>query len=296
MIPIKQIDPDDLALYAMQLLPPEEMEEMQSNLQYSAEARKVLAEFTADLALLAHTVEMHEAPPAARQRLMKQVAKEKRLPPVNPLERYTQSGVNPAQLIATPPDAYAPRETSELFEMPPRKSVAARVLPWAGWALAAGLLLPAYSFYQDREQLKSTVAAQSRQIERARISAELMDTMLGTTADPLVVQAKLTSTGTPPPPQGRASYVAERGALLFVATNLQPVDQYKTYELWVLPKEEGEAPIPAGTFKPDLHGNASVMMPPLPKGVEAKGFAVTIEDDGGSKVPTAPLILQGAAS
>ena len=43
MIPVKHIDPDDIALYAMQLLPPDETEEMTLHLQHSAEARRVLS-------------------------------------------------------------------------------------------------------------------------------------------------------------------------------------------------------------------------------------------------------------
>jgi len=34
-------------------------------------------------------------------------------------------------------------------------------------------------------------------------------------------------------------------------------------------------------------------MPDLPKGVEAKGFGVTIEDEGGSQTPTKPIIMAG---
>jgi anti-sigma-K factor RskA len=55
----------------------------------------------------------------------------------------------------------------------------------------------------------------------------------------------------------------------------------------------GADAVPAGIFKPDLNGNASVVMPDLPKGVQAKGFAVTIEDDGGTKQPTLPIVLVG---
>ena len=79
MIPVKHIDPDDLALYAMQLLSPEEMQEMTENLQHSAEARRQLAEIYNDLALYAHTTEMQAAPEGARQKLMKAVAREPKM-------------------------------------------------------------------------------------------------------------------------------------------------------------------------------------------------------------------------
>jgi anti-sigma-K factor RskA len=99
--------------------------------------------------------------------------------------------------------------------------------------------------------------------------------------------------GAPPPPMGRATYVASKGALIFLASNLEPLAPQKTYELWLIPAGEGQTPIPAGMFHPDAQGNASVIMPPLPKGVEAKMFGVTVEDEGGSATPTMPIVLAG---
>jgi anti-sigma-K factor RskA len=94
-------------------------------------------------------------------------------------------------------------------------------------------------------------------------------------------------------PTGRTTYVASNGALIFLANDLGQLPPEKTYELWLLPAAEGQSPLPAGTFRVDERGNASVIMPPLPKGVEAKGFAVTIEPEGGSTTPTMPLVLSG---
>jgi anti-sigma-K factor RskA len=67
----------------------------------------------------------------------------------------------------------------------------------------------------------------------------------------------------------------------------------KTYELWVIPAD-GSAPIPAGLFRPDSAGDGSVVLPPIPQGVSAKAFGVTLEDAAGSKTPTAPILLAGA--
>ena len=75
MIPVKQIDPDDLPLYAMQLLPPAEMEEMTENLRYSREGRRQLAEVYEELAMYAHSVDL-EAPGAdAKSRLAEEHCK-----------------------------------------------------------------------------------------------------------------------------------------------------------------------------------------------------------------------------
>ena len=80
--------------------------------------------------------------------------------------------------------------------------------------------------------------------------------------------------------------------LIFQANNMEPLQPAKVYELWLIPANGGN-PIPAGTFHPDERGYASIIMPPLPKGVEAKAFGVTIENEGGSQTPTMPIIMVG---
>jgi hypothetical protein len=280
MIPIKHIDPDDLALYAMQLLPHEEMDEISLHLQYSSEARRVLSEMYGDLSLLAHSAEMHEAPAEARQRLMKNVAREKKVVPID----------------RTPTVDYAPRTTPSLFEQEPaQKSLGAKILPWAGWAIAAGLAFGTEVLYQQREQLKSTVASNTAQMRKTQSSAELASLVMDTVKDPTALHVTLTATGAKAPPAGRISYVTDKGSLVLLASNLEPLQPNKIYELWLLPAN-GQPAMPAGTFKPDAHGNASLLLPQLPKGITAKGFGVTIEEGEGGPLPTLPIVLSGQAS
>ena len=63
--------------------------------------------------------------------------------------------------------------------------------------------------------------------------------------------------------------------------------------MWLIPASG--APIPAGLFKPDAKGGATVVNPPLPEGVEAKNFAVTLEDESGShETPRGSFVIVGA--
>ena len=285
MIPVKHIDPDDLALYAMQLLPPDETEEMTLHLQHSAEARRVLSEIYSDLSIFAHSAEMHSPPALARQRLMKHVAREKKAVPVDPLA----SG------------QYAPRGsfgagTTSLFEEEVEsKSLAGKILPWVGWALAAGLGGLSFVQYQQKTEIRSTLAANQAETAKTVASAELANTLLETLKDPSAAHFTLTSADVKPAPQGRVTYNSEKGSLLLVASNLEKLPPYKTYELWLIP-QDGRDPIPAGTFHPDARGFASVVLPELPKGVAAKTFGVTIEDGEGSQLPTMPIVLKGQTS
>jgi len=95
-----------------------------------------------------------------------------------------------------------------------------------------------------------------------------------------------------PPPEGKAIYSRQRGGLIFMVSNLNPLPAQKAYELWLIPMQG--APMPAGVFKPDTRGSAMVVNPPLPAGVEAKAFAITIEPEQGSTTPTMPIVMMGS--
>jgi hypothetical protein len=286
------IPQEDLALFALQFLPEPEMAETALHLQHCDACRAELANFQGDLAAYALTSELHSPPAASRERLMRRVAKEKKVIPLAVRERLPEPGVEPA---------LNPRN-SRLFEMEayeePRRSRGAGFAAWSGWAIAAGVIVFAGLQYHQREILQGDLDAVSTKLTQTSSEAQHAQMALNTLTDAGALQLTLhlpvpEGQASKPTPVGHAAYIAEKGALVFVASNLEPLDPYKTYELWVLPAS-GVDPIPAGIFKPDANGNASVVMPDMPKGVQAKGFGVTIEDDGGSKSgPTKPIVLVG---
>jgi len=71
----RRITSEDLALFAMQLLPPEEMAEVAAYVEQSEDARRELAEIQGDLAAYAHTVEMQSPSAQARERWTPEQAK-----------------------------------------------------------------------------------------------------------------------------------------------------------------------------------------------------------------------------
>jgi Anti-sigma-K factor rskA len=215
---------------------------------------------------------------------MKQVGREKKAVPTD------RQPVAEAATIPTRDDG---RSSLSEYEQP-KRGVAGKVLPWIGWAAAAGLALSTGSLYREREALRSAVTQQSEQIDHLTADAAAARQVLDTMTDTTAMRVTLTTKGAPALPQGKATYVANKGSLIFLASNLAPLQPAKTYELWLIPAAAGQNPIPAGTFHPDEHGNANVILPQLPKGVEAKAFGVTIEDEGGAATPTLPIILVGA--
>jgi anti-sigma-K factor RskA len=294
----RRITSEDLALFAMQLLSKEETAEVAAYLAQSSDARKELAEIQGDLAIYAHTVDLHSPPVQVRERLMKQVAREKKALPIDrpavAETRVQEAAVGPGTIF-TESGAIVPSYVTE--EIAPKRGTAGKVLPWIGWALAAGLALTTGKLYYEREAMReamrSAMTAQANKLDQLTADVAAARLVMDTMTDGSAMRVTLTKGKTTPAPQGRATYVAGKGTLIFLANNLDPLQPGKTYELWLIPAAAGTSPIPAGTFRPDERGNASVIMPPLPKGVEAKAFGVTVEDEGGSTTPTQPIILAG---
>jgi hypothetical protein len=280
--------PEDLVLYAMQLFSTEDSATIASHLATCAECRSELARINGDLVLCGATVDMHAPSDLSRQRLMQQVAREKKIIPIAKAKAELESESHP-------PIAAFGRSASILsIEDRPQRHVGRTILTVAGWAVAAALAVAITFQYKDRDALRNTLAAQNGEVQRLNTDAASAHQLMDALTDPKAVRVSLSTKPQPKAqPTGGVTYNPEKGKLIFLASNLDPLQTYKTYELWVIPAD-GTAPIPAGTFHPDDQGNASVIMPDLPKGIAAKAFGVTIEADGGSLTPTAPIIMSGS--
>ena len=229
--------------------------------------------------------------PAAntRVRFLKQVAEEKktiaRHVPAAAMQEAEVTSIG-AYRAAHETDAPPSRETI-------RRGAGAQILSWVGWAVAAGLAFTAGELYRERQTLREALANDRTAMTRTSADAATAREVLSALNDQTAMRVTLTRAGTAASPSGRTTYSADKGILIFTASNLEPVNTYKVYELWLIPANGG-APIPAGTFHPDSKGAANLISTTMPKGVEAKAFGITVEDDGGSKVPTPPILMTGA--
>jgi anti-sigma-K factor RskA len=194
----------------------------------------------------------------------------------------------------TPPRRARQRLLEAVAREPRRSAASARRGWWklAPWAAAAALALGLVALWIQNSDLQLRIAGlrkvsdrQQAQLQRA---SEVVSTLTATDA----MRVTLVAVKTPPQPQGKAIYVRDRASLIFLASNFQALPAEKAYELWLIPTNG--APIPAGVFKPDARGSAIVINPPLPAGVEAKAFAITVEPDNGSSTPTMPIVMMGA--
>jgi anti-sigma factor RsiW len=288
------ISEEDLILYSMQSLSAGDTSTVALHLESCPECSHQLAEIAGDLALLSFSVDQYPVPSGARDRFLSRIAAE---PRTSAHSALSATAATPEPLRAAPPvtrsNVAEPQRVIQ--EVKPRRSWFPILIPWAG---AFALLVLAGYLGSQNQKLnellnndKGQIAQLSAQSAQAQQTAqELTDAL----TSPAAKQVTLTEGKGVQPPSGRTSYLAEKGALVFVGNNLKPIPANKTYELWIIPAD-GKAPMPAGLFRPDEHGSASVVLPKLPTGVPAKAFGVTIENAEGAASPTMPIVLSGAA-
>jgi anti-sigma-K factor RskA len=249
---------EDLALLALGSLEGDERLALEKHLQECAACRRELDLLRGDMALLSLSTAGPKPPARSRERLMAAIARE-------PGRAPAASG--------------RPSSKRSWWILAP--TFAAAALAWAVVLLGR----QNSALRQQIAAMQSDAAAQQLELRRAR---EIVSTLTASDA----MRVTLVAAKAPPQPQGKAIYVRDRSSLIFIASNMPSVPPQKAYELWLIPNSG--APIPAGVFKPDAHGSATVVNPPLPTGVEAKAFAITIEPEAGSSTPTMPIVMLGA--
>jgi anti-sigma-K factor RskA len=245
---------DDLSLYAVGALQGEERLAVEKHLEGCPDCRDEVMRLHGDWALLALSASGPKPPSRSRDRLMAAIAKKPRRIQVRPVKRKTW-------WIA---------------------------LDWAAAAAAVVIVLLFVRQNTDLRRRLAELQADSEGQQQQLIQAkELIATL--TSAD--AAHFTLVAGKAAPQPSAKAIYVRSNGTLVFLASNMPPLPSQKTYELWLIPTSG--APIPAGLFRPNPHGSAVLIKPPLPTGVEAKTFAITVEPGAGSAAPTSTPIMVG---
>lgn len=80
------------------------------------------------------------------------------------------------------------------------------------------------------------------------------------------------------------------GHAVLIADKLPSVPQGKAYQLWFIVGKN--PPMPGKTFSPDSAGKG-VLKDQMPKeALDSAIFAITLEPEGGSRVPTSPIYLR----
>ena len=221
---------DDLALYALDVLEGQERANLEQHLATCAACKRELEELRGDTALLALSTLGPKPPQRARQRLLDAVAKE------------------------------VPMTSRPRLQKVPKNDVRARSWwGWLGWAAAAAVALFAVSLGKENYELKRDLRSASSILSQRTQDLEQARNLANALTSPEGQHFTLVAMKTPPQPQGKAIYLRNRSSLIFMANNMPSLPSQKTYELWLIPVDG--APIPAGLFKPDAHGSATLINP-----------------------------------
>jgi anti-sigma-K factor RskA len=247
---------EDLSLYALGALEGEERTALEEHLDGCASCRRELEKLRGDMALMALSAAGPAPPMRARSRLMTAVSLDTRATPIVVKKRSWWG-------------AY-------------------------GWVAAAAMTVVAIFFWKQTDQMAQRMASLHNEFSAQQAELERVKSVVTTLTAPDAQVVTVAAPNAPPQPQGKAIYVRDRSSLVFIVSNMPAPPAQKAYELWLIPQEG--APIPAGVFKPNAHGSATVVNPPLPAGVEAKAFAITVEPEAGSLTPTLPIVMLGSGS
>jgi len=177
----------------------------------------------------------------------------------------------------------------------PRQTVSQRrpLWWWAPWAGAAALAIIVGVLWREDASLRRQMSSIHRTLSEQQHELAYAREVVATLVAPESQQVTLVAAKTPPQPHGKAFYRRATGNLIFLASNLPALPPGKIYELWLIPSTG--SPVAAGLFRPDSHGGAAVLNPPLPTRLEAKTFAVTLEPATGSHdAPRGPAVIVGA--
>lgn len=243
---------EELVQYALGELDPAQAAEVREHVGSCAACRRELEEVQAELALLALSVSGPAPPARVKESLLRSVSAEPRMRRVK---------------IRRPWWSLAPTFAAVILAI-------------------FGLLL-----YSENTQLRRDLRESRADLEQQRQLAQQGSDLVHMVTSRETAGFTLVSASAQPQPQARAMYSPQKGAVLLLASHLQPIPDKKAYELWLLPP--GGKPMPAGTFKPDRNGNANLFTENVQCHCAPKTFAVTIEPETGSATPTMPIVMAG---
>jgi len=253
---------DDLALYALDELTGAECRAFLEHLEECAACRRELQAMRCDLGLLGLSSSGPQPPARSRQRLMRAIAAEPR-------------GASRPEPVPAPSPAPQP---SRWWSLVPAFA-------------ALGLLVVAVAMWRSNVGMKDQLAELRNRNQDAAIELDRANQELRLLTSPDAVHVSLNPEKSSKQPTCTAIFSPSQKRMMLMASNLPAVPQGKAYELRII--AANGVPIAAGVFKPDEHGNAVMMDHPMPEGIEAKAFAITVESEAGSDKPTSPVVLEG---
>ena len=249
---------EDLALYALNELTGSDRQEFDQHVESCAACRREVQSVRSDLGLLALSTAGPRPPARSKDRLMRAIAAEPRGAVSREPQRVQRHGLSWGLIPAV---------------------------------VALGLLVAVGNLWRQNGELHDNLARMASLYQNTTTQLAQAQEKLHLLSAPDAMQVSLSPQSQQRMPHATAIYSPSMKRCMLMASNLAPLPPGKAYQLWLIPMEG--APMPAGMFKPDDRGNAMMVNHPMPEGVVAKAFAVTVEDATGSDKPTSPILMIG---
>ncbi|HYP09250.1 MAG TPA: anti-sigma factor [Bryobacteraceae bacterium] len=161
-----------------------------------------------------------------------------------------------------------------------------RKAPLAWIAIAAGLAAATVWLGLENRTRTADLIAARKQLQ----TTEARSQELGRALDFLRHPETRPASVKPGANQPRGTYfVNPQSGVMLIASNLPIPAPGRAYELWVIPK--GQAPRPAGVFRPDATGSAVHLQAGAIDLASTAAFAITEEPEAGSAAPTTTPFL-----
>ncbi|MFY9528887.1 MAG: anti-sigma factor [Candidatus Acidiferrales bacterium] len=255
---------EDFDLYTLGALEGDEKQALEEHLRGCPECTRKLAEARGRVALFALAAPQQPPDPRVKERLMPRVRGSRRV-----------------------------RITAHSY-MPERASIFSIrwwtvILAPAAAALAIATIVLWTSDNRERRELEALrveIRQQETQIAQSRAMLDVLSAK-----DTIAVN--LTPSPDVPGAKGFVFFNSRQGVVLSNCM-LPALPPDKTYQLWLVPSQGN--PVSAGVFAPKYGQEASLWTTPVPAGLTAKAFAVTVEPAGGKPQPTGPKVLIGPVS
>ncbi len=239
------------ALYALDALGPDEARAVEAHLEEGCpECAEELAELRKVTAGLAVSVPRVEPSPAVKADLMARVAVTR---PMRPGRR----------LVYRAPRVWIPA------------AAAAMVMALLGWQTI--------TLRQAVDQQHAQITALSDQLE----SQQELTRLIASAAAQII---ELAGTEARPAANARVLWDTSAQVWHFFVTNLAPLAEDQTYQLWFV---TGGEPRSAGTFRTDETGTAHLRVDLPADLIGVAAAAVSLEPAGGVPQPTGPVVLLG---
>ena len=270
---------DLLALYALDALDSPERQQVAAHLQSPCpQCAGYLAQVEAILAVLPLSLPPATPSPGVRARLLERIA-----------ARETSSS---PRLIGDPAPATARRPPlRRLAEVFAAGAVAAAISGLIFWGVFRRESQRVVALREQMLRQDEHLARQGEQIEQLRTSVRTTDEQVRLLQSPAVQVVSLQGSAAQPPARARVFWDQPRNAWHFYATNLKPLSEGRTYELWLI--NDAQKKIPAGTFRVDPSGDATLLAYAPPDAGRIAAVAVTEEPAGGTPQPTGTIQLLG---